>query len=251
MGSLDGKRVIVTGGAGGIGNAAVIALHAAGARVACTFNAAKPDLPDGVHSERCDITSKGEIDHAFDTFARALGGLDVLIHAAGIHGSCPAEQLTEEGWDRMMALNGRATMLTNQAAFRHMQSTGGGGSIVNMGSVEGVRGYAGNAAYAASRGAVMAWTRSVALEWGRHGIRANCVAPVVFTGPAERMRAKLDDATNAMIDAHLAQAIPLGGKMGDALRDLAPVLVFLASDASHFITGQTLSVDGGFMMLGS
>jgi NAD(P)-dependent dehydrogenase (short-subunit alcohol dehydrogenase family) len=251
MGTLDGKRVIVTGGAGGIGNAAVIALHAAGARVACTFNAAKPDLPEGVHSERCDITSKGEIDHAFDRFAAELGGLDVLIHAAGIHGSCPAEQLTEEGWDRMMALNGRATMLTNQAAFRHMQSTGGGGSIVNMGSVEGVRGYAGNAAYAASRGAVMAWTRSVALEWGRHGIRANCVAPVVFTGPAERMRAKLDDATNAMIDAHLAQAIPLGGKMGDALRDLAPVLIFLASDASHFITGQTLSVDGGFMMLGS
>jgi NAD(P)-dependent dehydrogenase (short-subunit alcohol dehydrogenase family) len=97
----------------------------------------------------------------------------------------------------------------------------------------------------------MAWTRSIALEWGRNGIRANCVAPVVFTGPAERMRAQLDDATNAMIDAHLAQAIPLGGKMGDALRDLAPVLVFLASDASHFITGQTLSVDGGFMMLGS
>jgi NAD(P)-dependent dehydrogenase (short-subunit alcohol dehydrogenase family) len=251
MGSLDGKRVIVTGGAGGIGNAAVIALHAAGARVACTFNAAKPDLPDGVHSERCDITSKGEIDHAFDTFARALGGLDVLIHAAGIHGSCPADQLTEEAWDHMLALNGRATMLTNQAAFRHMRESGGGGSIVNMGSVEGVRGYAGNAAYAASRGAVMAWTRSIALEWGRNGIRANCVAPVVFTGPAERMRAQLDDATNAMIDAHLAQAIPLGGKMGDALRDLAPVLVFLASDASHFITGQTLSVDGGFMMLGS
>jgi NAD(P)-dependent dehydrogenase (short-subunit alcohol dehydrogenase family) len=98
---------------------------------------------------------------------------------------------------------------------------------------------------------VMAWTRSIALEWGRHNIRANCVAPVVATGPAERMRAKLDPATNAAIDAHLAQAIPLGGKMGDPLKDLAPVLVFLAGDASHFITGQTISVDGGFMMLGS
>ena len=249
MGALDGKKVIVTGGAGGIGNAAVKALHEAGARVACTFNAARPDLPDGVVSERCDITSKAEIDHAFDRFAQALGGLDGLIHAAGIHGSCPADQLTEEGWDSMMALNGRATMLTNQAAFRHLRE--GGGSIVNMGSVEGVRGYAGNAAYAASRGAVMAWTRSIALEWGRHKVRANCVAPVVFTGPAERMRAKLDDATNAMIDAHLAQAIPLGGKMGDALADLAPVLVFLASDAARFTTGQTISVDGGFMMLGS
>ena len=113
MGALDGKKVIVTGGAGGIGNAAVKALHEAGARVACTFNAARPDLPDGVVSERCDITSKAEIDHAFDRFAQALGGLDGLIHAAGIHGSCPADQLTEEGWDSMMALNGRATMLTN------------------------------------------------------------------------------------------------------------------------------------------
>ena len=249
MGTLDGKRIIVTGGAGGIGNAAVKALVEAGARVACTYNAARPDLPAGVHSQRCDITSKTDIDEAFDHFVPALGGLDGLIHAAGVHGSCPADQLSEADWDGMFALNARATMLTNQAAFRHLKA--GGGSIVNMGSVEGVRGFAGNACYAATRGAVMAWTRSIALEWGKHNIRANCVAPVVFTGPAERMRAKLDDATNAMIDAHLAQAIPLGGKMGDARKDLAPVLVFLASDASRFITGQTISVDGGFMMLGS
>jgi NAD(P)-dependent dehydrogenase (short-subunit alcohol dehydrogenase family) len=92
-----------------------------------------------------------------------------------------------------------------------------GGSIVNMGSCEGVRGFAGNATYAATRGAVMAWTRSVALEWGRHKVRVNALAPVAFTGPAERMRANLDETANAMMDAYLAQAIPLGGKMGDAL----------------------------------
>ena len=250
MGTLDGKRVIITGAAGGIGSAAVEAFVAEGARVACTYNSAKPALPDGVvASERCDITSKASVDSVFDGFAAQLGGLDVLIQAAGLHGGCPADQISEEYWDNMFALNGKATLLTNQAAFRHMQ--GHGGSIVNMGSCEGVRGFAGNAAYAATRGAVMAFTRSVALEWGRHKVRVNALAPVAFTGPAERMRANLDETANAMMDAYLAQAIPLGGKMGDALKDIAPALVFLASDASHFITGQTLAVDGGFMMLGS
>jgi NAD(P)-dependent dehydrogenase (short-subunit alcohol dehydrogenase family) len=114
-----------------------------------------------------------------------------------------------------------------------------------------VRGFAGNACYAATRGAVTSWTRSVALEWGRYRIRVNALAPVAETAPAKRMRANQDAATNAMMDAYLQQAIPLGGKMGDALNDIAPALVFLASDASHFITGQTLAVDGGFMMLGS
>jgi NAD(P)-dependent dehydrogenase (short-subunit alcohol dehydrogenase family) len=250
MGSLDGKRVIITGAAGGIGSAAVEAFVAEGARVACTYNSAKPVLPDGVvASDRCDITSKASVDSVFDSFAEKLGGLDVLIQAAGLHGGCPADQLTEEYWDNMFALNGKATLFTNQAAFRHMRDHGG--SIVNMGSCEGVRGFAGNACYAATRGAVMAFTRSVALEWGRHKVRVNALAPVAYTAPAQRMRTHMDPAAVAMMEAYLQQAIPLGGKMGDALNDIAPALVFLASDASHFITGQTLAVDGGFMMLGS
>jgi len=250
MGSLDGKRVIITGAAGGIGSAAVEAFVAEGARVACTYNSAKPSLPDGVvASDRCDITSKASVDGVFDGFAATLGGLDVLIQAAGLHGGCPADQLTEEYWDNMFALNGKATLFTNQAAFRHMREHGG--SIVNMGSCEGVRGFAGNACYAATRGAVMAFTRSVALEWGRHKVRVNGLAPVAYTAPAQRMRTHMDPAAVAMMEAYLQQAIPLGGKMGDALNDIAPALVFLAGDASHFITGQTLAVDGGFMMLGS
>jgi NAD(P)-dependent dehydrogenase (short-subunit alcohol dehydrogenase family) len=250
MGSLDGKRVIITGAAGGIGSAAVEAFVREGARVACTYSSTEPSLPDGVvTSDRCDITSKASVDSVFDRFAETLGGLDVLVQAAGLHGSCPADQLTEEYWDNMFALNGKATLLTNQAAFRHMRDIGG--SIVNMGSCEGVRGFAGNACYAATRGAVHSWTRSVALEWGQYKIRVNALAPVAETAPAKRMRANQDAATNAMMDAYLQQAIPLGGRMGDALNDIAPALVFLASDASHFITGQTLAVDGGFMMLGS
>jgi NAD(P)-dependent dehydrogenase (short-subunit alcohol dehydrogenase family) len=250
MGNLDGKRVIIMGAAGGIGGAAVEAFLKEGAKVACTYNSTEPKLPNAVvASAKCDITSKGSIDEVFDDFVSKLGGLDVLIQAAGLHGACATEQITEEYWDNMFALNGKATLFTNQAAFRHMREHGG--TIVNMGSCEGIRGYAGNACYAATRGAVMAFTRSVALEWGRFKVRVNALAPVAETAPAQRMRANQDEATNAMMDGYLAQAIPLGGKMGNALLDIAPALVFLASDASHFITGQTLAVDGGFMMLGS
>jgi NAD(P)-dependent dehydrogenase (short-subunit alcohol dehydrogenase family) len=249
MGNLDGKRVI-TGAAGGIGGGAMAAFVREGARVACTYNASEPTLPDGVvASAQCNIADRQSVDSVFDDLVAKLGGLDVLIQAAGIHGSCPADQLTEEYWDNMFALNGKATLFTNQAAFRHMRDHGG--SIVNMGSCEGVRGFAGNACYAATRGAVMAFTRSVALEWGRYKIRVNALAPVAETVTSQRMRANQDEAANAMMDAYLQAAIPLGGKMGDVLNDIAPALVFLASDASHFITGQTLAVDGGFMMLGS
>ena len=249
MNILNGKRIIITGGAGGIGHAALRLCHEYGATVACTFNSEQPVLPPGVASERCDITKKVEVDEVFDRLVRRLGGLDVLVHAAGAHGSCPADQIEEKDWDRLFTLNVKATLFVNQAAFRHMRDQGG--SIVNMGSCEGVRGFAGNGCYAASRGAVMAWTRSVALEWGCHNIRVNALAPVAETRIALDMRSHLDEEAQAAMDAHLARAIPLGGKLGDPYRDIAPVIAFLASDASHFVTGQTLSVDGGLMMLGS
>jgi len=120
-----------------------------------------------------------------------------------------------------------------------------------MGSCEGVRGFASNACYAATRGAVMAFTRSVALEWGRYKVRVNALAPVAETRLAQTMRERADDAEKAAMDAYLQSAIPLGGKMGDPYQDIAPILAFLMSDASHFMTGQTVPADGGFMMLGS
>lgn len=249
MGKLAGKRIIVTGGAGGIGNAAVRLFVQEGAKVACTYNSAQPDVPAGVLSARCNIGDKAEVDAVFDRFVADLGGLDALVHAAGIHGSQPADQVDAAHWDRLFELNGKGAVWTNQAAFRHLRANGG--SIVNMGSVEGVRGFAGNAVYAASRGAVMAWTRSIALEWGRHGVRANCVAPAIHTDIYQRQRDAMDAAGLQMLDAAMQQMIPLGGKLGDPLRDMAPVLVFLAGDDSHFITGQTIAVDGGLMMVGS
>ncbi len=249
MEKLLGKRIVVTGGAGGIGNAAIRWFVQEGACVACTYNNATPDLPQGVVALPCNIASSEEVNSVFDALAGTLGGIDVLLHAAGMHASQPASKIDEASWDRMFDANCKGTLWTNQAAFRHMQATGG--SIINMGSVEGVRGFAGNAAYAASRGAVMAFTRSIALEWARFNIRANCVAPAIHTSIFQRMRDSMDAASLKAMDAGLSHSIPLGGKMGDPLQDLAPVLAFLASDDSRFITGQTIAVDGGLMMLGS
>jgi NAD(P)-dependent dehydrogenase (short-subunit alcohol dehydrogenase family) len=249
MGKLQDKRIIVTGGAGGIGNAAVNLLSGMGARVACTYNSSVPAVPPGVLALRCNIANRDEVHSVFGQLVAQLGGLDALVHAAGVHHSKPAELVDDQDWDHALDLNGKATAWCNQAAFLHMRESGG--SIINMGSVEGVRGFAGNACYAASRGAVMAWTRSVALEWGRHKVRVNCVAPAIHTEIFERQRQQMDAATLGMVDAHIAASIPLGGKMGDPLQDLAPVLAFLASDDARFITGQVLAVDGGLMMLGS
>ncbi len=249
MPGLKDKRIIVTGGAGGIGNAAVCLFVERGARVACTYHATQPQLPSGVASYRCDIADRAAVEAVFGRIADDLGGLDVLVHAAGIHGSQAAEEVDAAVWDRMFDANAKATVWTNQAAYRRMHASGG--SIINMGSVEGVRGFAGNAVYAASRGAVMAWTRSVAQEWGAAKVRVNCVAPAIATSIFEHQLATMDPAVLAKVEADLRQRIPLGGTLGDPLRDLAPVLAFLASDDSRFITGQTIAVDGGLMMLGS
>ena len=249
MGRLSGKRIIVTGGAGGIGNAAVHLVTEAGAKVACTWHGTRPDLPPGVSAHRLDITDREAVHAAFEAMVAELGGLDALVHAAGLHGSTTASDITDADWDRLLGANVKGTCWTNQAAFVHLRERGG--SIVNMGSVEGVRGFAGNAVYAASRGAVMAWTRSVALEWGRYGVRVNCVAPAVATEIFRRQCEGLPPEVLAGIAADLQQRIPLGGTLGDPLRDLAPVLLFLASDDSRFITGQTIAVDGGLMMVGS
>lgn len=248
-GRLSGKRIIVTGGAGGIGNAAATLFAREGARVGCTWHGRRPVLPDGVVLERCDVADRAGVQAAFDALAAALGGLDALVHAAGLHGSTPADQVVDADWDRLMDANGKGTVWTNQAAFTHLKDHGG--SIVNMGSVEGARGFAGNAVYAASRGAVMAWTRSVALEWGRYGIRVNCVAPAIATDIFHRQRDALAPEARAAMEADLRARIPIDGTLGDPMRDLAPVLLFLVSDDARFVTGQTLPVDGGLMMVGS
>ncbi|MDT5337549.1 MAG: 3-oxoacyl-[acyl-carrier protein] reductase [Mycobacterium sp.] len=248
-GQLDGKRILVTGGATGIGAAAVSVLAAAGARVVATYHRTPPSTGDEVSWVQCDATQQSSVDAAFDDAVGTLGGLDVLVHAAGLwHPGVPG-QIEVDDVRHVMDTNFTSTVLANQAAAAAMGRDGG--RIINFGSSEGVMGSPMSAIYAASKSAVASWTRSAAKTWAAQGITVNALAPAVETPGAQRLRDFLGPDLLPIIEQQLAASIPLGGKLGDPTTDLGPMLVFMAGDGSRFITGQLLAVDGGLMMLGA
>lgn len=246
---LEGRRILVTGAATGIGAAAVRALHNAGAELAATYHRtpAAADAP-AVTWVQCDVRDADAVDTAFERVAQELGGLDVLVNAAGLWQPGVPGSITSEEIDFLLATNVKATMLTNQAAHRLMRERGG--HIINFGSAEAVMGSPFAAVYAATKGAVQAWTRSAAKAWGADRVTVNALAPAVQTSGADRLREFLGPDVAPYIDQQMKVSIPLGGKLGDPSDDLGPVLVFLASTAAHFITGQLIPVDGGLAMVG-
>jgi NAD(P)-dependent dehydrogenase (short-subunit alcohol dehydrogenase family) len=251
---LAGKRIVVTGGASGIGAGAVRAYVAEGARVAIldVDDAGGAAVAAAAGSaalyRHCDIARRVEVDRVVDEVAATFGGLDVLANVAGVERGTPAESIADDEWDLVFAVNVKGTLYTNQAAFRHMKDHGG--RIINFGSGAAIRGQRGSAHYSASKGAVMSWTRTVAQEWARYGITVNSVVPAIWTPMYDRHRARMSDAERTMHDMAMAHVIPLGGKLGDPDRDMGPVMVFLASEASRFMTGQAIVVDGGMVMVG-
>ena len=247
---LKDKRIIVTGGAQGIGAAAVRAFAAAGAAVVALdvdeagVRAVAAAAGGRVTAMACDVRSRAQVDAAFDAAAQALGGLDVLAHIAGVHRHAPTHEVPDETLAWLMEVNVYGTIFTNGAAYRHMPR---GGAIINFGSESGLTAEANNAVYGAAKGAVHSWSRSIAREWGPRGIRVNTVLPYVVTPMYERFRDALSPEDLAAHDHATAEQIPLGGKFGNADTDVAPVLVFLASEDSRFITGQMIPVDGGLI----
>ncbi|WP_236201016.1 SDR family NAD(P)-dependent oxidoreductase [Pseudomonas pseudonitroreducens] len=251
---LEGKRIIVTGGARGIGACVVKAYVEEGARVA-SFDVLD-DLGRAVVEElgarfsgrvryfHCDIADATQVRGGFDQAIQWLGGLDVLANVAAVERTAPAESIGGDDWNLIFDVNVRGTLHTNQVAFPFLRDAGGG-RIINFGSAAGLNGMPGAAHYAASKGAVLAWTRTLAQEWACHGIRVNAVAPMIWTPMYDAHRAKMSADELAAHDQMMSRIVPLGGKLGDAERDLAPVMVFLAGEGSQFITGQTLCVDGG------
>lgn len=253
---LQGKRLIVTGTAGGIGAAALHGLVAAGATVAALdVNDAAGEIEVGSASTsgpgmarffHCDIRARSEVDQVFSRAVAWMQGLDGLVNIAGVERAAPAEHIAAEEWDFMFDVNAKGTFNTNQAAFPFLKERGG--RILNFGSAAGVMGLPGCAHYSAAKAAVLGWTRTVAKEWGKYGISVNAAAPGMWTPMYEAHRARMDADTLKAHDAMMAGLIPLGGKLGDPERDMAPFLVFMMSDGARFITGQTLAVDGGLMI---
>ena len=254
---LTGKRVIVTGGASGIAASAVRGLVAAGAAVASIDVSADAGRqvaaeanavgPGTASFHEASVGDRAAMASAVDAAIVQLGGLDALIHAAGIQQYKPAETLDDADWDRVVGINARGTMIANQLVFPHLKANGGG-RIVNFASAAGMTGLPGCAHYAASKGAVLAWTRTLAQEWGPHGIAVNAVAPGMWTAMYDKTRGGLNREQLAAHDAMMARLVPLGGRLGDPDTDMTPVLLFLVSDAARFITGQTLPVDGGMVL---
>lgn len=252
-GELLGKRIVVTGAARGIGQAIVRAYVRHGAQVVAmdvrkdlgesATAAANEQGPGTAVFVPADVSSRFEVEQAFRCVADRWGALDVLVHAAGVERRCPAEDIDDTGWDLLFDSNARSTMLTNQASFRLMCE--GGGRILNFGSDSGLAPHIEGAHYSAAKAAAMAWTRSVAHEWGEYGITVNAVLPAIRTPMYEEYRARRSSEELAAHDEKMRVRIPLGGGLGDADRDLAPVMVFLAGDGARFITGQLIPVDGG------
>jgi NAD(P)-dependent dehydrogenase (short-subunit alcohol dehydrogenase family) len=251
---LDGKRIIVTGGASGIAAATVRAYAREGASVWSLDvaddkgRAVAADAGPRVTYRHCDIARRDQVFAVVDEAAKSMGGLDVLANVAAVERGTPAEDIPDGEWDLVFGVNVKGTLYTNQAAFRHLQAAGG--VVINFGSGAGIRGQRGSAHYSASKAAVMAWTRTVAQEWAKYGIRVNSVVPAIWTQMYDEYRSRMSDQERAIHDMAMAHVIPLGGKLGDPDRDAAPVMVFLASDSSRFITGQAIPVDGGMVMLG-
>jgi NAD(P)-dependent dehydrogenase (short-subunit alcohol dehydrogenase family) len=253
---IQAKRIIVTGSASGIGASAVKAFVAAGAQVVgldvadtagqSLARAATQTGPGQAHYLHCDVSDRQQVEAVFDAAVALLGGLDALVNIAGVERKSPAESISQEDWDLMFNVNAKGTLNTNQAAFTHLRERGG--RIINFASAAGVMGVPGLAHYSASKAAVLGWTRTAAKEWGKYGITVNAVAPAMWTPMYESFRARLDEAQLKAHDDMMAGLIPLGGCLGDPDHDMAPVLVFLVSDGAHFITGQTLAVDGGLMI---
>lgn len=251
MADVTGLRVIITGGASGMGEAMVKDFARHGAKVVSmdvTDEAGNAIASDaGAEFVHCDVSDEASVHAAFEQAAQFLGGLDVLIHAAGVAPGAPAEAITLSGWEKVFAINARGTFLTNQTAFGYLKENGG--RIINFASAAGVSGLPNKAHYSATKGAVIAWTRTVAKEWGKYGITANCIAPAIETPMYLKTRSLMSPAALDALDAKLLADMPIDGKLGDPDRDLMPLMRFLSGAGSRFITGQIFAVDGGITMV--
>ena len=251
MFSLKDRVALVPGGGGGIGAPMAEALAQAGARVAVAGRTADTlqvavDLVTQAGSEGLAITGDATSEEDAERMVREtvdrFGRIDIVVNAVGggagkvLH---PAEEYPRDAWDWIMELNVRSTLIPTQAAARAMIERGEGGAILNITSVRALLGInAGYSAYVAAKGAIASLTRQWATEWAKHGIRVNAIMPTFVDTPQVAML--LEDP---VFKAGIVSRIPLG-RVGET-RDLAGPAIFLCSDASSFVTGQILGIDGG------
>ncbi len=249
--SLDGRVAFVSGGAGAIGSAIAQALGTAGARIAIVDwlperaeAAAAKFTAAGLEAfaAPADVTSEAEAERAVAATLERFGQVDIVVNAVGGGAGkvlYDAEEYPRAAWDWIMELNLRSTLVATQAAVKPMIRAGRGGRVLNISSVRAQLGInSGYSAYVAAKGAVSALTRQWATEWSKHGITVNAIAPTFVDTPQVAML--LDDPA---FKAGVVSRIPLG-RVGRT-EDLVGAAIFFTSDASSFVTGQILTIDGG------
>ena len=247
---MNGKRVMFLGGASGIGAASIRLFAEHGASI--VFGDIATDAGEALAAEvrgaggtisfhSADATSAEDVSRLTDATVAELGGLDVFVSIAGIASASPVEDMPEEMWDKVMAVNAKSCFLGAKYTVPHLRESGAG-VIVNTASIAGLRGMgAGSAHYAASKGAVIGFTRALSAELAPT-IRVNCVCPghtrTGFNDPFFNLRGGYDTFLEAMpgIIALQREAEPV---------EIAQAMLFLASDASSFVTGTHMVVDGG------
>jgi NAD(P)-dependent dehydrogenase (short-subunit alcohol dehydrogenase family) len=248
---INGKKIIIAGGTSGMGQALVEHFPAMGARIVFFGrNETKGNAlaqQSGAHFMQVDVTKEEALKAAMAAAVERLGGLDVLINTSGISPGKKAEDIRLNEWNEVMDINATGTYLTNVIAFPYLKNNGG--TILNFSSAGGIQGYPGKAHYAASKGAVAAWIRSIAREWAPYNIRVNGIAPAIWTPMYEKTRASMTEEQLREHDAMMAKAVPLGGKLGDVVHDFVPIIRFLCSEDARFMTGQIFAIDGGTLMM--
>lgn len=245
MFNLTGKTALVTGATGGIGGAIAQALHKQGATVVVTGR--KKDALDTLVAQlgsrafalTADLADKEQLESLLDKAEELAGGLDILVCNAGITKDNLALRMKDEEWNDVIQTNLTASFILNKAAFKKMMKKKWG-RIINITSVVGVTGNPGQANYAASKAGLIAMSKSIASECASRGITINCIAPGFI-------KTAMTDALNEAQQAKITSNIP-SGKFG-LPEDIAAASVYLASEEAGYITGQTIHVNGGMLMI--
>ncbi|MCY4014015.1 MAG: SDR family NAD(P)-dependent oxidoreductase [Gammaproteobacteria bacterium] len=250
MNELNGRIAVVTGASRGIGEASARALDAAGARVVLTGRTVS-DL-ERVAAElthvpivlEADLAPPGAGTELANRVLAAVGGVDILVNNAGIPMRRKPDELSEEDFDLVFSINVRSPLMLTLGLGPSMAERGGG-SVINISSIASLRGPLGRVAYAGTKGAVDAMTRALAADWGAHGIRVNAICPgLIATAIWEGDRQSIPGLIERLEDGIALKRWGYGD-------DVADVVLFFASDASRYVTGEVVAVDGGMARVGA
>jgi 3-oxoacyl-[acyl-carrier protein] reductase len=247
MFDLNGKNALVTGATGGIGEAIARVLHASGATVALSgrredkLQALAAELGERTHVLPCDLADRDQVGQLVDQAIAAMGSLDILVNNAGLTKDNLFMVMKDDQWDDVIAVNLTSTFMLMRAAARAMmRAKTGYGRIINISSVSGIIGNPGQGNYAASKAGMIGMTKSLAREAASRGITANCIAPGFI-------KTAMTDALNEKQVAGIMEAIP-ANTFGTP-EDIAAAALYLASPEARYVTGQTLHVNGGMVMV--